>query len=178
MKFCVKCGKELMDDSIVCPGCGNTVGAAEVDVKQPKRPKSKKKRIICCVLIPIISLVLVVGVLAILILPHPDLKMKDIQDGGYIDALFRYGIPQNVNSDKGIWIYEDCIKFYGIPARAFSYRPGEYFYFWFGEEYEDDVLDEIRKHCDYEDNFGSKYNYSYNGMEIITDGAYLHISLD
>lgn len=27
MKFCQKCGKELMDEAVVCPGCGCMVGA-------------------------------------------------------------------------------------------------------------------------------------------------------
>lgn len=25
MKFCTKCGKELMDEAVVCPACGNMV---------------------------------------------------------------------------------------------------------------------------------------------------------
>ena len=26
MKFCSKCGKELLDDAVICPGCGCSVG--------------------------------------------------------------------------------------------------------------------------------------------------------
>lgn len=26
MKFCSKCGKEIMDETVVCPGCGCAVG--------------------------------------------------------------------------------------------------------------------------------------------------------
>ena len=33
MKFCEKCGKELMDDAVVCMGCGCSVG------KAPAAPK-------------------------------------------------------------------------------------------------------------------------------------------
>lgn len=28
MKFCQKCGKELVDEAVVCPGCGCSQGAA------------------------------------------------------------------------------------------------------------------------------------------------------
>ena len=27
MKFCSKCGKELMDEAVICPGCGCAVGS-------------------------------------------------------------------------------------------------------------------------------------------------------
>jgi len=34
MKFCSKCGKELMDEAVVCPGCGCPV----VDITQQNQP--------------------------------------------------------------------------------------------------------------------------------------------
>ena len=37
MKYCVKCGKELFDEAVICPGCGcsceNQVAPAEEDKK-------------------------------------------------------------------------------------------------------------------------------------------------
>lgn len=33
MKFCQKCGKEIMDEAVVCPGCGCAVAGA-VEAKQ------------------------------------------------------------------------------------------------------------------------------------------------
>ena len=37
MKYCTKCGKEIMDESAICPGCGCAVGqtAAEQSAQQP-----------------------------------------------------------------------------------------------------------------------------------------------
>ncbi|MBE7040093.1 MAG: zinc-ribbon domain-containing protein [Ruminococcaceae bacterium] len=26
MKYCSKCGKEIMDDAVICPGCGCSQG--------------------------------------------------------------------------------------------------------------------------------------------------------
>lgn len=34
MKFCEKCGKELLDDAVVCMGCGCAVGPAEAPVRE------------------------------------------------------------------------------------------------------------------------------------------------
>ena len=36
MKFCSKCGKELIDDAIICTGCGCGVVAPEVNPIQDK----------------------------------------------------------------------------------------------------------------------------------------------
>ncbi len=33
MKYCAKCGKEIMDDAVICPGCGCAI-AKETKVKQ------------------------------------------------------------------------------------------------------------------------------------------------
>lgn len=33
MKFCEKCGKELLDDAVVCMGCGCAVGTTEAPVQ-------------------------------------------------------------------------------------------------------------------------------------------------
>lgn len=30
MKFCTHCGKEIMDEAVICPGCGCTVAAPAV----------------------------------------------------------------------------------------------------------------------------------------------------
>ena len=40
MKFCEKCGKELMDDAVVCPGCGCSTG------KRPQKPSEPKSHVI------------------------------------------------------------------------------------------------------------------------------------
>ncbi len=30
MKFCTKCGKEIFDEAVICPGCGCATGASQV----------------------------------------------------------------------------------------------------------------------------------------------------
>ena len=42
MKFCEKCGKEIADEAVVCPGCGCAVAKAEPEVKEIAVPKSAK----------------------------------------------------------------------------------------------------------------------------------------
>ena len=36
MKFCSKCGKELHDEAIICPGCGCAIGEFFAPVQQKK----------------------------------------------------------------------------------------------------------------------------------------------
>lgn len=43
MKFCSQCGKEIMDEAVICPGCGcstNDVYAAPKTVEVPKKAKT------------------------------------------------------------------------------------------------------------------------------------------
>ena len=42
MKYCSKCGKEIMDEAVVCPGCGcaTSVETAPDKVSVPKSAKS------------------------------------------------------------------------------------------------------------------------------------------
>ena len=51
MKFCSKCGKELVDDAIICTGCGCAV------VKPETNPVEDKVNVGLCVLSAIIPLV-------------------------------------------------------------------------------------------------------------------------
>lgn len=53
MKFCQRCGKELMDEAIVCPGCGcpvqtnaSTAFNKELDEFEIQKRKAKNKRMI------------------------------------------------------------------------------------------------------------------------------------
>lgn len=42
MKYCAKCGKELFDEAIICPGCGCPVEGAQVPGTKPQSPETKK----------------------------------------------------------------------------------------------------------------------------------------
>ena len=42
MKYCSKCGKELFDEAIVCPGCGCPVEGASVEAPKTQSPETKK----------------------------------------------------------------------------------------------------------------------------------------
>ncbi|MBE6748854.1 MAG: zinc-ribbon domain-containing protein [Ruminococcaceae bacterium] len=44
MRFCQKCGKEIMDEAVVCPGCGCSVKneTAPVEFEVPKSAKNAK----------------------------------------------------------------------------------------------------------------------------------------
>ena len=33
MRFCSKCGKEIMDEAVICPGCGCSVAQEKKDVR-------------------------------------------------------------------------------------------------------------------------------------------------
>lgn len=51
MKYCVHCGKELLDDAVVCPNCGCPV---------PSQPKDEPDKVlnIIAFLLPIVGLIL------------------------------------------------------------------------------------------------------------------------
>lgn len=44
MKFCAKCGKEIMDEAVICPGCGCAIKTESEPVKVavPKSAKNAK----------------------------------------------------------------------------------------------------------------------------------------
>lgn len=43
MKYCAKCGKELFDEAVVCPGCGCMVGENMAAPAEPKKQESAFK---------------------------------------------------------------------------------------------------------------------------------------
>ena len=43
MKYCEKCGKEILDDAIICPGCGCMVGNNGIKTGQPAYVNDNKK---------------------------------------------------------------------------------------------------------------------------------------
>ena len=75
MKFCTKCGKELLDEAIICPGCGcptaqirNNTQSTQIHITEPSHsaPSEKKPVPTFAIVLGIISIV--IGSLSILIL--------------------------------------------------------------------------------------------------------------
>ena len=59
MKYCTKCGKELVDEAIVCVGCGCAVEPVEVvPVEQPAPAKQQN------VLVTVAKVFMVIGTVA------------------------------------------------------------------------------------------------------------------
>ena len=42
MKFCSKCGKEIMEEAVICPGCGCAVESEKKQVTVPKKAKTAR----------------------------------------------------------------------------------------------------------------------------------------
>lgn len=83
MKFCEKCGKELMDEAVVCVGCGCPVNTTPA--QQPYQPAPQQARpagksgsvtaaMICAFLMPLIGLI--VGLVGMSKNYDPQLKNK------------------------------------------------------------------------------------------------------
>ena len=52
MKFCTKCGKEIMDEAIICPNCGCAVANAVI----PNQPVEDKVSVGLCILAALLPL--------------------------------------------------------------------------------------------------------------------------
>ena len=60
MKFCAKCGKEVMDEAVICPGCGCAVQQVKQQPKQSYEDAIQNAG--TCVTISVILLVLGIAV--------------------------------------------------------------------------------------------------------------------
>lgn len=64
MKYCDKCGKELLDEAVMCPKCGNSFSKKETTPEQKERSKAAVKgAIMIIVAIAILFVTIVFGVL-------------------------------------------------------------------------------------------------------------------
>lgn len=182
MKYCSHCGEQLLDEAVICPGCGSK--AKEENSQNPVvspanaiNKKSNKKKLL--LIIPAAVLV-VVAVLAFMIFRPHDLKMNDFKDNGYIGALFSYGIPTGTVGDS-TFIYYNCIKFYGIPVDRFVYEADDSCTMSF---YDDDNAYEaykaIRKHCDLDGKSlgGIFYYYSYKDLRIVVNDDCTYVRIE
>ena len=200
MKYCQKCGKELADEAVVCVGCGCPVEAP----KAAPATKSvnfdfnkileflkaffadKTKRLIAI----IAAAILVLGIFTISIFDRPNLNLNNIQKHtSAFGAVMQFGLPNNeervlTEDDEGnTYLYENCVKFYGIPVEfAYcTYTDAEYndagdLDLWFENEKDfKKALKIIEDKCELEDE-GLWYDYySYKDMEISVGYKYYTI---
>lgn len=78
MKYCSKCGKELVDEAVICVGCGCPVSGAPAPATQtsqnPETPGLATGAIVCAFLLPLIGLIL--GIVGNSKYKDPTLKNK------------------------------------------------------------------------------------------------------
>lgn len=186
MKFCAKCGKELLDEAVVCPGCGN-----EIDTTSVCAQKGAKK-----VLLPKINKlwlilgasILVLGIIAAVLFMPRNLKMDSFKKTNVVTAIIQYGLPHDINTDdeRGLVLeYKNKVDFYGITPTAFTVYPEEdrvVFFFSGNDDDSYDIYKKIERYCDFERSLASSYHiFSYNNLEITTydyDASYVSIEID
>lgn len=81
MKFCQKCGKQLLDEAVICPGCGCAVNnnpsvMPQGNTAQQETPGIATGALICSFLVPIVGLIL--GIVGACKYQTPSLKNKSI----------------------------------------------------------------------------------------------------
>ncbi len=186
MKFCSKCGKELMDEAVICVGCGCNVVENEEHLQQNRSVSVKIGSKINIFWIIIGAVVLLLGIVfAILFVPR-NLKMDDFKETNVVSAVMRYGIPERIDSDEesGVYlVYDSKVDFYGITPYSFIVYPDEdEVTFFFHNEDAYDVYKKIDRYCDLEDNLMGVYHiFSYENLEITTndyDGHYVNIQIN
>ena len=58
MKFCQKCGKEIMDQAVMCPNCGCAVTPAPGNIQNNQNDKVNVGLVILSALFPIVGVIL------------------------------------------------------------------------------------------------------------------------
>lgn len=78
MKFCQKCGKELMDEAVICTGCGCSIASTPVKTTasntKPITMNFAKTALALGILFPIVGLIM--GIYGNVKADHPDVKAK------------------------------------------------------------------------------------------------------
>lgn len=78
MKYCSKCGKELVDEAVICVGCGcpvnGTPSANTQKTQQAETSGLATGAIICAFLLPLVGLIL--GIIGNSKYSDPQLKQK------------------------------------------------------------------------------------------------------
>ncbi len=118
MKFCSKCGKEIMDEAVICPGCGemcNEQGASNPTsiqqgnmnngVNNSSKDKVDIKKTILSNIIP--AVFLVVGLL---------LFVEGLDLGVSSPYLYSFDVEEYVGGDAYNYIIAACFKSGNIAA--------------------------------------------------------------
>ena len=147
-----------MDEAVICVGCGCPIEQSNTEMKESEKKEKKKisskKKIVLIVLSCVLALAIVAGVLAALILPRPNLALKDFKETSYIGAIFQFGIPTSPKEEDEDYLrYRNCIEFYGVTADVFMvyYEENKYSMLFSEDEYLEALVDTIKSKCDLED---------------------------
>ena len=182
MKFCAKCGAELLDDAVMCTGCGSTVENNNCSGQMEGKTLHKKPKI--KIIWIALAAVLLVGIIALILFMPRNLKLDDIKQTNVVTAILQYGIPESIVSDEdGIFLrYGDKVDFYGITPYSFAVYPEENeVVFFFLSDDGREVYDKISRYCDLEDRGLVFHDFSYDNLYITTyayDGGYVSIEID
>ena len=203
MRYCEKCGKEIMNEAKFCEFCGNPtenkVSAKEnfegthlenqktfnlMNKEEQPAVKNIKKNVFSKWFILVGAVVLVIGILgAVLFIPR-DLKMDDFKKTNIVSAIFKYGVPDDIDNDEdGVFLrYEDKLDFYGITSSfCLVHTDDNSVTFYFRDDDANDIYDRIERYCKFEDNLLGVYHiFSYGDLEITTnayDGQYVRIEI-
>ena len=58
MKYCAYCGKQLLDEAIICPGCGCAATMQKIDSSKAEKSTLSLFALIFSILVPIVGFVL------------------------------------------------------------------------------------------------------------------------
>lgn len=110
MKYCAKCGKELMDEAVICPDCGERCNGECVSNPTNKRiVKVNIKKTLISNIIPM--LFLVVGLLMVI---------EGVDLGVPSDYLYSSGVTEYVGGDAYNYIIEASLRGGRIAAAEIS----------------------------------------------------------
>ena len=185
MKFCQKCGKEIMDEAVVCPGCGCAAAENQECLKIKDAVDLNNKPKVRKVWIFLGAVVLLLGIISAVLFVPRDLKMDDFKETTVLSAIIHYGLPESIDSGEGgtFLRYGSKVDFYGITPYSFIVYPeANAVVFFFSDDVENEVYSKISRRCDLEENLLTSFQkFSYGNLYITTyyyDGSYVRIEID
>ncbi len=114
MKYCKKCGKELIDEAVICPACGFSVeepvtAATASDVAVPVKKKSPVKRIII-ISVSVFGIILLALAAFVLLYHNKIIELSDIKQYDRFSAIVKFGYPDVIRDHSFTY---DNVDFYG-----------------------------------------------------------------